>query len=1459
MTDDTADSAASRGRRAGRIRDGQDRDSAIFTVSRSAHDVYDRLEMEMTTDANGVPRQEGTYFDKWPEVGSNLLRYRFCAVDGGYIARIVKCENGANYSVHLDFGCYLNYTDESNYIYKPTDFSDAAVHVRLFKQDFVERWHRAHPEAVGELRWIESVSKNNFLGPRCSRYNAFRHLYFRYLSRNRRRSIPAYLRNYANDMRWMVSFAMMEHLQALRSARGLTTANAMRDDPVSAQDTDRHDHSAHWAAHPRYQEHTWGPFSRAAPLMVATVEETVRRMSDAMNAARLTVAPEVEGIMVHDVRSRVGRSRHRISDRQRMDADDAYGGCFPAVCTFGWKAVRVGRSPLKELVAFRNPPVLKYFFGRRTNTDGGEGPERAARDRQLVYRMSFERIAPAAGSSDRAHEVHDPQERSDRVERATRPRRTLPLRVNENAQRLVSEDAYVTSEMFAESVEEAIPTSGGPLDFIQRNTRRARQVVAGALYTWVGARSHEIAMIRVLMTGASTERNRLGSAIRNRYREHVPTAMARDTFCAPHIAAQFSLSRDGMWQIEGRYFRDAFPPIPPRLCVDSFTEPVPDTTAETVDTAYLEGSLDTLCHVFAANADAAVRNFMKQQGHRLFDDATASEVEWSYVGTEYPVYNPYFTFYEKKRALSPPLFYETRADAVIHARRVGSRGRAADHEGRVVIVEHKMLMEARKATPRVLDINTVRQCLTNAFVYYACVGILPSHCLLVFSTRRADYLDRPLRRQPQLRRTRQRTRSAPQEAVQGENVAYVGLLRVDLTVRYQMRLFQRVMTSPFQNTNDYDAHYMDERHFLLSPHETSVDHEPEHADIHAFGEPPSGNRSHDMPDIFCRDDVRCPEFAITRMCVTMHETHRRLWHSRGEPFADDDDARVRGNRGFVPSRRSIDLALRDPGLRAIGLNYLHERTNEDIVPLLARNHLMRRGGGLRYNLGSSRRATPEAYIHFAVRYNLLDEYRNADDDLLGGIASVRVFGAENDHAGVHGFGLRVRAVEPPSAPSVEPPRRMETRYGATRRAAANAESPRVPQANRYLTSAVAQFDALRAPVTRGQAANAGRQYRREPDENARARGRINKRVMQKAEEMAVEFDQHDALTLFRRILTLKNPANGRPQFAPDDDEPYNPLPKASKSRRARATVFCRSLNRLLNHRVHAAVSALMATPIGHGWFSEIDPNTAHTRAQQFPHMSDRGSWTTFALNLLEADMRGYEGDSLRADRGETTTAHHAIDTAANDIRDHLRGRGPSENRRQIDTTERLSEGEPRNGSPVRNRDDTRRNDPPTSSGAYSLTPNSWPPKQSQSATQSWILNPVLYAAAGSELGRVFPGLPIRSAHEQNLELGAAWTALTASVRSHLFLHATENPVEGLDQPQDGSSDRDVSRWLVAYLHAHDHGHRYYVAAQDQEILFGMHRDNDDNERLLGVYRILLREVDPPVRHPDMRERESREI
>ncbi|KAK3288631.1 hypothetical protein CYMTET_3849 [Cymbomonas tetramitiformis] len=1445
MEEDTADSVASRRRRTERIGDAQYRDAAVFTVTRSARDVFDQLEMEMTMDANGVPQQEGTYFERWPEMGSSALRRRFCAVDGGYIARIVKCDTGSDYSVHLDFGCYLNYTDDSNYIHRPKDFSDAAVHVRLFKKDFVERWNRAHPEMNEELRWIVSTSGNDLLGPRCGRYNAFRHLYFRYLCRSRRRSIPAYLRNYATDMRWMVSFAMMEHLHALRFARGLTTANAMRDDPVNAQEADRNDHSAHWTGHPRYKEHTWGPSCRAAPLMVATVGETVRRMSDAMEIARLTVAPEVEGIMVHDARSRTGRRGHRPSDRQRMDANDAYGGCFPAVCTFGWTAVRVGRSPLKELVTFRAPPVIKYFSGSRADTDDAEGPSREARDRQLMYRMTFQRIAPLTASNDATHEVHDPQERDDRVDSATRPRRALPLRVSGNAQRLVSEDAFVTSETFAESVEEALPTSDGPLDFIQRNTRKERRAVAGALYTWVGARAHEMAMIRVLMTGERVERNRLGNALQNRYRQHVPTAVARDVFCAPHVAAQFSLSRDNLWQIEGRYFRDAFPPIPSRLCVDSFTEPTPDMVAEGEDMAHLEGSLDTLCHVFAANADAAVRSFMQEQGHRLFDDATASGVEWSYVGTEYPVYNPYFTFYETRRTLSPPLIYETRADAVLHARRVGSGGRAADREGRVVIVEHKMLMEARKATSRILDVHTVRQCLTNAFVYYACVGILPSHCLVVFSTRRADYLDRPLRRQPQLRRTRQRTRLASHEAVQGETVAYVGLVRVDLTVRYQMRLFQRVLTSPFQDTKGHDAYYMDERHFLFSPHETTVDYDPEHARIHAFGESPSRAQSHDMPDIFCRDDVRCPEFAVTRMCVAIHEAHRRMWHSGGEPFADEDDARVRGANRFVPSRRSVDLALRDPNIRELELYAMHEGAEEDILPTLARNHSMRRGGSLQYNFGSARRVTPEAYRHFAVRYNLLDEYRKPDDFILGGIVSARLFGARANHPGVHGFALRVRPPAFPSARPVEPPRRMETRSVTTRRAAAGESITRVPRRDRYLETAVAQFDALRAPVTRNQAANAGRRYRMEPEENAVARERINEHLMRRSKEMATEFDQVDALTLFRRILAMRNPVDGRPQFAAYEDEPYNPAPKASRTRGARVAVFYRSFNRLLNQRVHAAVSALTATPSGHGWFSEVDSNTSHTRAQRFPHLSDRGSWTTFALNLLETDLRGYEGDSLRVDRGRNTTAHHVIDVVVDDIRDHLLGRDSVESHRQLDSTERPSRSDGQNEPSERDRE------APAVSNAYNLIPNTWPPRQSESASQSWILNPVLYAAAGSDIRRTFPGLPIHIAHERNPELRAAWEALTASVRAYLVFHATENPTDGVVRPRDGSRHQEVSRWLVAYLHAHDRGHRYYVHAQDQEILFGMRRNNDDNERLLGIYRTRLQEMNLPVRHPDM--------
>ncbi|KAK3249322.1 hypothetical protein CYMTET_41267 [Cymbomonas tetramitiformis] len=863
----------------GRLEDARNNNDGVFSVARSAEDLFDVLGMEMQA-RDDSPDPMGEYFESWPTTAAdmNLTVGRYCVVDGGYIGRVIKVTS--NFTIHVDFGCFQHYTNNTNFVYNVLRYDDRAVHTRLMiaTDIFHRRWNFNNPTRENELRWIHKVASNNtFLGLRCSRYNAFRHLNFRYLFIRRRGLLPINLGQFAVNMRWLVAFAIMDSLHSRRAEFGLSDTgdgNYVRYAASLSNDGGAN------------QERPPPPSAHFTPLISVSKEEAIQRMTASTEAARRTFSPEIEGMLVADARARLATSRDYATSREVMDAQGLYGGCFPAVCTFGWSAVKVGRSPLRQFRAFRKAPALNFFTVKRRDVDQQPGVDVDLRDELLVYSMRVTRVVPPREVND----VRDPDndlQHVDSLERAsargnnTDQRGALPADRADYAE--VGEHASFERDVLDAYVTDALDARNGPMDFIQRNTRGVRGAIRAALYTWAGARAHEIAMIRSLLPISRRLNNPLRQATRDRHRSTIATRLHRSTFCVPHFASQFWTSPDGYWNVLGQYFRDAFPSIPRHLVIS--TPPSLAGQGRNVDDqeTRAEGTLESLCHVFAANTMGAVEGFMHDHGHLFFEDELRNaprplrgHVKWSFASTEYPVYNPYATFHAHRYKFGPPLFYETRADAIIHAAWKPSSSSEEPRNGRIVMVEYKMLMEPTKATSRILNMHTMRQCLTNAFMYYACVGILPTHCIIVYSTRRANYQDRPLRRFPM--------QIGPNgDERQAEKVAYVALLRVDLTVRYQMRLFQRVLISPTQSVRDYTTHYMDERHFLLNPHTVSLigNRPTNYTRRFLFGQYPSNNRAHDMPEMMCTDDVRSPEFAITRMCVGLHEAHRRMWHAQG--------------------------------------------------------------------------------------------------------------------------------------------------------------------------------------------------------------------------------------------------------------------------------------------------------------------------------------------------------------------------------------------------------------------------------------------------------------------------------------------------------------------------------------------------------------------------------------------------
>ncbi|KAK3283637.1 hypothetical protein CYMTET_8669 [Cymbomonas tetramitiformis] len=211
----------------------------------------------------------------------------------------------------------------------------------------------------------------------------------------------------------------------------------------------------------------------------------------------------------------------------------------------------------------------------------------------------------------------------------------------------------------------------------------------------------------------------------------------------------------------------------------------------------------------------------------------------------------------------------------------------------------------------------------------------------------------------------------------------------------------------------------------------------------------------------------------------------------------------------------------------------------------------------------------------------------------------------------------------------------------------------VPRINRSLFAATVQFDTLRAPINSGGAGVLGeRSYEDEPDENRDIRREVNETVRKYAESLAEEFENHDSLTLFTYILEMRDPSNGARQFGARDDELYNPAPEENDdTHRSRVSVMSRSIHRLLNVRIHAAVSALVCTPVGSGWFEGPSLEPGYRRIDVFPHVSDRGMWSNFVLRLMESEIE--EGDRIDEDQ-QLPPAHQVINVAAKDLRAHLR-------------------------------------------------------------------------------------------------------------------------------------------------------------------------------------------------------------
>ncbi|KAK3238694.1 hypothetical protein CYMTET_51313 [Cymbomonas tetramitiformis] len=601
---------------------------------------------------------------------------------------------------------------------------------------------------------------------------------------------------------------------------------------------------------------TRGWFGDAQNGLVARTEmsatDVVERIHLAVIAARECVHPEIRGILTR------APADETLDDLNMLDASAA---CLPPKLTFGFSRVRTGTQKVTDLRQDMLRSDQFEIFGARLT------PEIIAEQR------GFRNAVP-----------------------------------NDDNRRM-------QYEMTIDGITQNVQPNG-------QNGRRRHE-----FYT---NEAHEMTFVRIMCGDDNAVFDNVLNP-RCRYStvdasngpnvfalNRVPTGRYVDALCLPMEADQFGLQQEIDAQGRARcrytfapnYLQDAFPipePMPsiqvaPRLFLTQDYE------------TRMENTLETLCHVFAANTHAAVRAFMQHRGHLIFSDVLRNgrnapgahgDLKWDVVGAEYPIYNPHAMFTGTETQKPYPLLYETRADAVLHAHYPDSSNTVLK-TGRVIMVEYKDVMEVKSPAGRIMDYRSIYQCLCNAYLFFMDVGVLPTHALVVHATRRAVYKDRDY------------------NVNQGRNThsAYVSLLRVDISSRMQMRLFQRILTNPLNfrmRVGLYDGR--DEVGAPARPTRVSNEGETVYMDdgVYLFDAnivrtnpnwfPCIGEPNEDMPAVKAKDDPRRPNFAVTRACVALHERAKHMWHPPGREV--DTDTRVRPqqyNRARDPSLMSRFMA-----------------------------------------------------------------------------------------------------------------------------------------------------------------------------------------------------------------------------------------------------------------------------------------------------------------------------------------------------------------------------------------------------------------------------------------------------------------------------------------------------------------------------------------------------------------------
>eukprot|EP00854_Cymbomonas_tetramitiformis_P001625 gene1625-2267_t len=1189
--------------------EGEINDRSIYTTRQSGTDIFDDLRFRFD---HTEPPGDG-FFEDWPNTAENLgalcreagnrfenkqeaedfANWRFCVVDGGYVGLIVSLKTnqrgGEEESwLELDFGFYMEHRKIGHIkhrerIVKPLKVDNDnplpynRANSRLLKADFNVLWTQKHPSRGNAFDWVRDTCVGEFstssasyyiVRPcaRLSAYNALRHLDARNIRNGLR--IPQ-SQDFVVAQRKIVSFLLLHNL--LQARRRYNLHDQSKYQPWDAND-DPPDLSR--------LTRTW--FHHEPNGVVARTEmsanEVVKRMHLAIVAARESIHPEIRGILTR------AQADETLDDLSMLDASAA---CLPPKLTFGFTRVRVGTQKVNEI---RNDMLRSgqfEIFGARLRDDtiaqqsqyAAVGAVVPNENRRIRYNMDIVKI------------TEDPEQNG--LTRNLFYTNTLPREVN------------------------------SPINTDYSNVQSTADVLG---FNNVFAQNR------------------------------VPTGRYVDSLCLPMEADQFGLQLEAdrrcRYNFAQNYLQDAFP-IPERMP----SVQVAPRTRETQDyETRMEDTLETLCHVFAANTHAALKAFMQQRGYLIFSDKVPvastdamsqihGELVWDVIGAEYPIYNPHAMFTKTEAQKPYPLFYETRADAVLHARYPNSTDTVLN-TGRVIMVEYKDVMEVNSPARRIMEYRSIYQCLGNAYLFFIDVGVLPTHALMVHSTRRAVYKDREYR--------------------PSKHSAYVSLLRVNISSRMQMRLFQRILTNPlnFRTRGQYnrglnqafhegETVYMDDRVFLIDANSVR---------INPNWYPSIGEPNEDMPAVMAQDDPGSPNFAITRACVALHEKNRLMWHGNGAQV--DTDARVRPQQ--YPAARDNSTMSRFMAYDSVVRHVPPNQTRNLCGP---NNNAVYSSGVSMGNI-----AALSAQIELNPRESLwrkLGDWHNVahpnpGPPLIKPLEYVLIYRNQTQ-----GYALNYHSMQHPEtqiaddrflslcdniqAPPMPTPEMDD--HGALLRVQPPANTSR----RKLMAPAAIIFDISRQPMMahydRGldEANNAqppgnlrrlcmmpGRHYRDEPALNANIRGRVNNLIMRRARELHNEFPNGDVAYHFNEILRMRNTADlNRAQFGNAEYELYNNIPVADdevdeddprQNRTPRVVLFYRVIQRLVNVRIFEAAHALVGAPLGFGWFNEDydldDPIRRYKRSQVFPHVSDRGSWSTFMLKVLAADVpQDVEGDN----------------------------------------------------------------------------------------------------------------------------------------------------------------------------------------------------------------------------------------